>query len=145
MNTATFWCGALAGACAIACHAPMPALKPHPSRRRGRRRSRGDRRPGDPLGTAHPERADTGRHNLDDNPFRDRSRPYVERGQLGEIVLGPVRLFDNAENLLDVRLTRYDPLIRPMRAPDGRWTVDAWAPTDGFIANAGVRLQFGGG
>jgi iron complex outermembrane receptor protein len=35
-------------------------------------------------------------------------------------------------------------LVRPTRAPDGRWTVDAWAPTEGFIVNGGVRLSFGG-
>lgn len=86
----------------------------------------------------------TGRQQLDENPFRTASRSYFELGLLGEIVLGPVRLFVNAENLLDVRQTRYDPLVRPTRAPDGRWTVDAWAPTDGFTVNGGVRLTFGG-
>ena len=37
-----------------------------------------------------------------------------------------------------------DPLVRPNRAPDGLWTVDAWAPLEGFVANAGVRIRFGG-
>lgn len=86
----------------------------------------------------------TGRQLLDDNPFRTRSRPYLHLGLLGEIVLGKVRLFANAENLLNVRQTRTDPLLLPQRAPSGRWTVDAWAPLEGFILNAGVRLQFGG-
>jgi iron complex outermembrane receptor protein len=86
----------------------------------------------------------TGEQALDDNPFRSESEPYVELGLLGEIVLGRVRLFVNAENLLGVRQTRYDPLVRPARAPDGRWTVDAWAPTEGFIVNGGIRLSFGG-
>jgi len=87
----------------------------------------------------------TGRQTLEDDPFRATSRPFVELGVLGEIVLGNVRLFVNAENLLNVRQTRYDPLLRPTRAPDGRWTVDAWAPTDGFTVNGGIRLSFGGG
>jgi iron complex outermembrane receptor protein len=87
----------------------------------------------------------TGEQLLEDNPFRSRSWPYLELGLLGEVVLGKVRLFVNAENLLGVRQTRYDPLIRPTRAPDGRWTVDAWAPAEGFIVNGGVRFQFGGG
>jgi iron complex outermembrane receptor protein len=52
-------------------------------------------------------------------------------------------LFLNAENLLNVRQTRWDPLVRPTRASDGRWTVDAWAPTDGFVLNGGVRLKLG--
>lgn len=85
----------------------------------------------------------TGRQSLDDNPFRTKSRPYVHMGLLGEIMLGRVRLFLNAENLLNVRQTRWDPLLRSTRAPDGRWTVDAWAPTDGFVLNGGVRLKFG--
>ena len=51
-------------------------------------------------------------------------------------------MFINLENILNVRQTKYDPMVE--RAPDGRWTVDAWAPTDGFVANAGVRLRFGG-
>lgn len=87
----------------------------------------------------------TGRQSLDDNPFRTESRPYLHVGLLGEIVLGRVNLFANAENILGVRQTRYDPLLLPKRAPSGQWTVDVWAPTEGFVLNAGVRLRFGGG
>lgn len=86
----------------------------------------------------------TGPQTLDDNPYRSRSRPYVELGMLGEITLGTVSLFLNAENILNVRQTRYDPIIRRQRDADGRWTVDAWAPLDGFTLNGGVRLRFGG-
>ena len=86
----------------------------------------------------------TGRQRLEDNPYRTRSRPYVEIGALGEMILGRTSLFVNLENILNVRQTRYDPLLRPTRAPDGRWTVDVWAPTEGFVANAGVRLRIGG-
>lgn len=86
----------------------------------------------------------TGRQELDDNPYRTRSRPYVELGMMGELILGRASLFLNLENILGVRQTKYDPLLRPTRAPDGRWTVDVWAPTEGFVANAGVRLRFGG-
>ena len=86
----------------------------------------------------------TGGQALDDNPYRTRSRPYLHLGILGEIVLGNVSLFVNAENLLNVRQTRHDPLLLPQRAASGRWTVDAWAPLEGFILNGGVRLRFGG-
>ena len=86
----------------------------------------------------------TGRQSLDDNVYRRRSRPYVEIGMLGEIAVGRARLFLNAENILGTRQTRYDPLLRPTRAPDGRWTVDVWGPTEGFVLNGGVRLRFGG-
>jgi outer membrane receptor for ferrienterochelin and colicins len=85
----------------------------------------------------------TGRQRLEDNPYRSHSRSYVHLGVLGEVVLGRVRLFMNAENLLDVRQTRYDPLLLPQRAADGRYTVDVWAPTDGFVVNGGIRVQFG--
>ncbi|MBB5707317.1 TonB-dependent receptor plug domain-containing protein [Sphingopyxis panaciterrulae] len=86
----------------------------------------------------------TGGQALDDNPYRSRSRPYLHLGILGEIVLGNVSLFANAENLLNVRQTHHDPLLLPQRAASGRWTVDAWAPLEGFILNGGVRLRFGG-
>lgn len=84
----------------------------------------------------------TGRQALEDNPYRRRGRPYVLFGVLGEKRLGPVRAFLNLENIGNVRQTQYDPLVRPSRAPDGRWTVDAWAPLEGFVANAGVRASF---
>lgn len=86
----------------------------------------------------------TGRQDLEDNPYRTRSKPYFELGALGEVTFGRVSVFLNLENLLNVRQTKYDRLLLPRRAPDGRWTVDAWAPTDGFIANGGVRVRFGG-
>ncbi len=85
-----------------------------------------------------------GEQELDDNPCRSRSRPYLHLGILGEIALGKVSQFANAENLLDVRQTKYDPLLLPQRAPSGQWTVDAWAPLGGFILNGGIRLRFGG-
>jgi outer membrane receptor for ferrienterochelin and colicins len=85
----------------------------------------------------------TGRQGLEDNPYRTRSRPYVELGAMGELVLGKVSLFLNAENLLDFRQTRYGPLLLPRRAPDGAWTVDAWGPLDGRTINGGVRIRLG--
>ena len=86
----------------------------------------------------------TGIQSLDENPYRTRSRPYLEMGLMGELVLGKVSLFVNAENLLDVRQTRWDPLLLPRRAPVGTWTVDAWSPTDGRVVNGGMRFRFGG-
>lgn len=85
----------------------------------------------------------TGKQDLDDNPYRTQGRPYFELGLMGEIVLGKVRLFLNAENIFDVRQTKYDPLLRPSRAADGRWTVDGWAPKEGFILNGGIRFKLG--
>ncbi len=85
----------------------------------------------------------TGEQSLEDNPFRRKSKSYLHVGLLGEIVLGRYHVFLNLENLLDVRQSREDPLVRPFRAPDGRWTVDAWSPLEGFIANAGFRVKIG--
>ena len=68
------------------------------------------------------------------------SRPYALVGVLAERRFGGIRLFVNAENLGNIRQTKYAPLVRPTRRPDGRWTVDAWAPLDGFVVNGGVRL-----
>jgi outer membrane receptor for ferrienterochelin and colicins len=85
----------------------------------------------------------SGRQSLDDNPYRSVSRPYIEIGALAEVVVGSVRLFINAENILNVRQTNFDRLVRPARAADGRWTVDVWAPTEGFVLNGGVRVMLG--
>jgi outer membrane receptor for ferrienterochelin and colicins len=84
----------------------------------------------------------TARQPLEENPYRRSGRGYLVFGALVERRFGPVRLFVNAENLGNIRQTRYEPLVRPTRAPDGRWTVDAWAPVDGRVINGGVRWVF---
>ena len=84
----------------------------------------------------------TGVQRLDANPYRNESARYAVFGALAERKLGRYRLFVNAENLADVRQTRWDPLVRPARGVDGRWTVDAWAPLDGRNINGGVRIGF---
>jgi iron complex outermembrane receptor protein len=84
----------------------------------------------------------TGRQALEENPYRTVSEPYVILGLLAEQQFGRVRLFVNGENLIGVRQTRWDPLLRPTRAPDGRWTVDAWAPLEGRNVNGGLRVRF---
>ena len=56
--------------------------------------------------------------------------------------LGPARLFVNAENLLNISQTRYDPLVRPQQHFDGKWTVDAWTLLEGRVMNAGLRFSF---
>ena len=83
-----------------------------------------------------------GRQPLDDNPYRQEGRAHLLLGALVERRVGPARLFLNSENLLDIRQTKWDPLVLPGRLADGRWTVDAWAPLDGRVINGGVRLGF---
>jgi iron complex outermembrane receptor protein len=84
----------------------------------------------------------TGRQPLEDDPYRETGRAYVLFGGLVERRLGRARLFVNVENLADVRQTRDAPLVLPARRPDGRWTVDAWAPLDGRVVNGGIRVTF---
>jgi len=83
-----------------------------------------------------------GRQPLEDNPYRDRGRAHLLLGALVERRIGRARLFLNSENLLDVRQTKWDPLVLPQRLADGRWTVDAWAPLEGRVINGGVRVGF---
>jgi iron complex outermembrane receptor protein len=84
----------------------------------------------------------TGKQELDDDPYRSRSQPHFILGFLIDRRFGPVRVFLNAENILDTRQTRYDPLLRPSQTPDGRWITDVWAPLDGRAFNGGVWINF---
>jgi iron complex outermembrane receptor protein len=84
----------------------------------------------------------TGRQQLDDSPFRTDSKRYWLFGLIGEWRVGKARIFLNAENLADFRQTKHAPLVRPFRAPDGRWLDDEWGPLDGRVVNAGARLRF---
>jgi outer membrane receptor for ferrienterochelin and colicins len=80
---------------------------------------------------------------LEYNPYRDSSVPYVLVGAMAEHkVAAHVKLFLNLEDLTNVRQTRWDPLLLPTPASDGRWTVDAWAPLDGRVINGGARFSF---
>jgi iron complex outermembrane receptor protein len=82
-----------------------------------------------------------GRQALAEDPYRRVSRPYLILGFLAMKRMGSrATVFVNAENLLDVRLSDYQPLVRPEPGPGGRWTVDAWAPLEGSMINLGVRL-----
>jgi iron complex outermembrane receptor protein len=63
-------------------------------------------------------------------------------GVLATRRIGRVIFFINGENLTDVRQTQWEPLVRPSRGVDGRWTVDAWAPLDGRNINGGIRIIF---
>ena len=84
----------------------------------------------------------TGAQRLKANPYRDRSESYSILGFLVERKIGRFKVFLNAENLTDARQTKFDPLVRPRQAADGRLNVDAWAPLDGRTFNAGIRATF---
>ena len=78
----------------------------------------------------------TGRQALVDDPYRTVSRPYVTFGLLAQVQLGPAQLFANAENLTDVRQTRYDPLVLPRRGPG-----DAGRRTPGHRSTGGCSTS----
>ncbi|MEO1659757.1 MAG: TonB-dependent receptor [Pseudomonadota bacterium] len=84
----------------------------------------------------------TGEQRVENSPFRTTSDSYLDIGILGEKTIGRVSYFINAENILDVRQTREEPLLRPTRSPDGQWTTDIWSRNDGFIVNGGIRVKF---
>ena len=84
----------------------------------------------------------TGRQRLEADPFRNWSEPYVIVGLLAERRFGRYRFFVNGENLTDTRQTKWDPMLRPRLAADGRIATDVWAPLEGRSINGGVRIQF---
>ena len=86
----------------------------------------------------------TGVQRVDDNPYITHTKPYWHLGLLGQITTGRYSWFLNLENLLDVQQTDEHPLLLQSQTPSGRWTTDIWSRNDGFIANAGVRIKFGG-
>ena len=97
---------------------------------------------GDEWGRFGIEMYYVGRQDLDENLYRGTSRTHLLLGALAERRFGGLHVFINAENLLDIRQTKYDPLILPAPRRDGRWTVDAWAPLDGRVINGGLRVAF---
>ena len=72
-------------------------------------------------------------------PDGERTSGYWVAGLMGEWRVGPARVFLNLENLLDTQQTNYGPVVLGARATPT--FADIWAPTDGFIANGGVKLS----
>ncbi len=83
----------------------------------------------------------TGRQRLIDDPYRTVGVAYTTVGLLLEQKVGSATLFVNAEDLTNVRQTRFDPLLLPSQDPTGRWTTPEWAPLEGRMLNAGVRVH----
>ena len=83
-----------------------------------------------------------GIQSLDDNPYRSKSKPYTYIMAIAARQFGPLEVVANFENLLNVRQTDTDPLVRRTRASSGRWTTDVWAPLEGFMANVALRYRW---
>jgi iron complex outermembrane receptor protein len=84
----------------------------------------------------------TGRQTLDDDPYLRVGKPYTIIGVLLSDRWKGMTVFINGENLTNVRLTQFEPLLRPRPGDGGRWTVDQWAPLEGRRVNVGVRWQW---
>ena len=65
-----------------------------------------------------------GRQRVEANPYRTVTAPYNLYGVLFSRRVGRALLFVNGENLANVNQTDWDPLLRPSRGVDGRWTVE---------------------
>lgn len=83
-----------------------------------------------------------GAQSLDDNPFRTESKPYLYLMAIAVRQIGRLEAVANFENLLNVRQTKTDPLVRPTPGMGGRWTTDVWAPVEGFMANIALRYRW---
>src|SRR5688572_548104 len=83
-----------------------------------------------------------GRQVLDDNPYLSESKPYLYAMAIAMRQFGNVEVVANFENLVDVRMTEYQQLVRPSPTVGGRWTTDVWAPLEGFMANVAVRYRW---
>ena len=71
--------------------------------------------------------------------YNDGVEGYWVTGIMGQWRVGPARVFLNLENLLDTQQTNYGPVV--LGARQTPTFAEIWAPTDGFIANAGVKLD----
>jgi outer membrane receptor for ferrienterochelin and colicins len=83
-----------------------------------------------------------GKQHLDENPYRAESKPYLYLMAIYARQFGPLEAVANFENILNVRQTDTDPLVRPSPGMGGRWTTDVWAPLEGFMANAAIRYRW---
>ena len=84
----------------------------------------------------------TGRQSLDDNPYRKLSAPYTTVGILLEQKIGRSSIYINGENLTGVRQTHFDSLLLPRQSSTGKWTTPQWAPLEGRMLNAGIRMSY---
>ena len=83
-----------------------------------------------------------GPQSLDDNPFRSESKPYLYVMAIAVRQFGRLEVVANFENLLNVRQTATDPLVRTTPGMGGRWTTEVWAPLEGFMANVALRYRW---
>jgi hypothetical protein len=79
----------------------------------------------------------TGRQTLED---RTTTRSFAVVGLFGEKTFGNFSLFINAENITDVRQSRYGQVVFPPY--DSPMFADIYMHTEGRIINGGIKLRF---
>jgi outer membrane receptor for ferrienterochelin and colicins len=83
----------------------------------------------------------TSQQRVVDDPGIAVGQRYVTTGLLASQRVGRFKLFANIENLTNVRQTHWAPVVLPSRTATGSWTVTPWAPLEGRVFSAGVRVS----
>ncbi|HUL03045.1 MAG TPA: TonB-dependent receptor [Gemmatimonadales bacterium] len=84
----------------------------------------------------------TGRQAVFDDPYRTATPSYATVAFRASRRIGVIDLYLNGENLGNVRQTQYDPLLMHAPSAELQWTTEVWAPLEGRVLNAGVRVAF---
>jgi iron complex outermembrane receptor protein len=70
------------------------------------------------------------------------SQPYVTIDARLEKHVSRAIVFVRGKNLSGVRQTQFGSLLRSASGPAGQWTNDVWAPLDGPVVIAGLRMKY---
>ncbi len=74
---------------------------------------------------------------------RSTTRPVWELGINTQLNLKYIIVFANLENILDIRQSRYGPLVKPLPTFRHPKFSEIYAPLEGTIFNAGVKIRLG--
>jgi iron complex outermembrane receptor protein len=83
----------------------------------------------------------TGRMALSDTLY-SLSKQYVTLDARVEKHISRAILFVYGKNLTNVKQGQFNPVLLSASGAAGGWTRDAWAPLDGLVVNAGVRVKY---
>jgi hypothetical protein len=84
----------------------------------------------------------SGRQFVWDNPNRTETRAYTVMHALVSQRAGAARLYVSGENLFDVKLANYDPVLLAAPAEGGRRMPTPWAPLRGRVISLGALVDW---
>jgi iron complex outermembrane receptor protein len=87
------------------------------------------------------ELAFTGPQTLSDS-LATTTQSYMTIDARFEKHIGPAILFVRGQNLLGVHQRQFAPVLLAASGAAGEWSGDAWAPLEGRVLNAGLRLRY---